>query len=90
MEGSSLLLLVLDVSGSFVKSVRVHGQRRKQTLHLQDDPASSPMGKKKAISCIAIRESQMNGTGCAGYSVSRKQTLPRRLTRYTLMFPTFE
>lgn len=32
----------------------------------------------------------MNGTGCAGYSVSRKQTLPRRLTRYTLMFPTFE
>lgn len=46
MEGSSLLLLVLDVAGSFVKSIRVHGQRRKQMQHLQDDPGSSPTGKK--------------------------------------------
>lgn len=52
MEGSSLLLLVLDVSGSFVKSVRVHGQRRKQTQYLQDDPASSPMGKKKQLAVL--------------------------------------
>lgn len=52
MEGSSLLLLVLDVSGVFVKSIRVHGQRRKQTQHLQDDPASSPMGKKKQLAVL--------------------------------------
>lgn len=46
--------------------------------HLQDDPCSSAMGKK-AINGIAVTESQMNGTGCAGYTVLRKQALPRRL-----------
>lgn len=54
------------------------GQRRKQMQHLQDDPSSSAMGKK-AVSGIAVTESQMNGTGCAGYNVLRKQALPRRL-----------